>query len=67
MDINIDHGNHSNLYLSIGSSIISIAHFIIASEHHSSIAWAIGCVAGIVSICAGISTIIVNIKKARAK
>lgn len=55
--MNFEQHDHSNLYLSIGSCLGSICSFLLAWFTTYNIAWLIGAVAGVVSICAGILTI----------
>ncbi len=68
MDMNFETGsNHSNLYLSIGSFLGSIAGFVVGAMTKQNIGWIIGCTAGLVSIYAGLLTIKerrINIRKA---
>lgn len=53
----MESNGHGHLYVSIGSFFGSVASFMYAHFTTANIAWLIGCVAGIVSIYAGILTI----------
>ncbi|GAA4465197.1 hypothetical protein GCM10023093_16940 [Nemorincola caseinilytica] len=55
MDVNMN--EHNSLYLSIGSFLGSVCSFLYAYVTAGNIAWLIGCVAGLVSIWAGVLTI----------
>lgn len=65
----MDHGDN-NVYLSIGTALATVVSFIVAHATTSNIAWGIGCVAGLVSIGAGVMTIrekSLNIKALKKK
>jgi uncharacterized membrane protein YcjF (UPF0283 family) len=53
----MESNGHGHFYVSIGSFLGSVASFMYAHFTTANIAWLIGCVAGAVSIYAGVLTI----------